>query len=77
MSDKDKKSLTSEPIIVEGSEKPNLDKLGRAYATGRRKTYAHVAICVKSKFGSSYKDLPDNDFEKVVEYIDFLKKNPS
>jgi len=38
MSDKDKKSLTSEPIIVEGSEKPNLDKLGRAYATGRRKT---------------------------------------
>ena len=42
-----------------------------------RNPYAHVAICVKSKFGSSYKDLPDNDFEKVVEYIDFLKKNPS
>jgi len=41
-----------------------------------RNPYAHVAICVKSKFGSSYKDLPDNDFEKVVEYIDFLKKNP-
>jgi len=42
-----------------------------------RNPYAHVAICVKSKFGSSYKDLPDNDFQKVVEYIDFLKKNPS
>ena len=42
-----------------------------------RNPYAHVAICVKSKFGCSYKDLPDNDFEKVVEYIDFLKKNPS
>ena len=41
-----------------------------------RNPYAHVAICVKSKFGSSYKDLSDNDFEKVVEYIDFLKKNP-
>jgi hypothetical protein len=40
-----------------------------------RNPYAHVAISVKSKFGSSYKDLPDNDFEKVVEYIDFLKKN--
>ena len=32
-----------------------------------RNPYAHVAICVKSKFGSSYKDLPDNDFQKVVE----------
>ena len=41
-----------------------------------RNPYAHVAICVKSKFGSSYKDLSDNDFQKVVEYIDFLKKNP-
>ena len=42
-----------------------------------RNPYAHVAICVKSKFGSSYKDLSDNDFQKVVEYIDFLKKNPN
>jgi len=42
-----------------------------------RNPYAHVAICVKSEFGSSYKDLPDNDFQKVVEYIDFLKKNPN
>ena len=30
----------------------------------------------KKNFGLSYKDLDDNDFEKVVEYIDFLKKNP-
>ena len=40
-----------------------------------RNSYAHVSLCVKKKFGLSYKDLDDNDFEKVVEYIDFLKKN--
>ena len=42
-----------------------------------RNPYAHVAICVKSKFEKSYKDIPDEKFEEVVEYIDHLKKNPS
>ena len=41
-----------------------------------RNPYAHVALCVKDKFGPSYKDIPDEDFNKVKEYIDFLKKNP-
>ena len=42
-----------------------------------RNPYAHVAICVKEKFENSYKDIPDEKFTEVVEYIDFLKKNPS
>ena len=42
-----------------------------------RNPYAHVALCVKDKFGLSYKDIPDEDFNKVKEYIDFLKKNPN
>ena len=42
-----------------------------------RNPYAHVAICVKSKFHNSYKDIDDNEFEEVVEYIDELKKNPN
>ena len=42
-----------------------------------RNPYAHVAICVKSKFEKSYKDIPDKKFTEVVEYIDHLKKNPS
>ena len=42
-----------------------------------RNPYAHVAICVKSKFNSNYKDIPDEKFESVLEYIEFLKKNPS
>ena len=42
-----------------------------------RNPYAHVAICVKSKFNQSYKDLEDEKFNEVVEYIEFLKNNPS
>ena len=42
-----------------------------------RNPYAHVAICVKSQFKDSYKDIEDEKFQKVVNYIEFLKKNPS
>ena len=42
-----------------------------------RNPYAHVAICVKSKFNQSYKDIDDNRFQEVLDYIEFLKKNPS
>ena len=42
-----------------------------------RNPYAHVALCIKNKFGLSYKDIPDEDYQKVIEYIDFLKKNPN
>ena len=42
-----------------------------------RNPYAHVAICVKEKFGNSYKDIPDEKFDDVVKYIEFLKQNPS
>ena len=42
-----------------------------------RNPYAHVAICVKSKFNASYKDIEDEKFEEVIKYIEFLKQNPS
>ena len=42
-----------------------------------RNPYAHVAICVKSKFNASYKDIEDEKFDEVVNYIEFLKQNPS
>ena len=42
-----------------------------------RNPYAHVAICVKEKFGNSYKDIPDEKFDEVVECIEFLKQNPN
>ena len=42
-----------------------------------RNPYAHVAICVKSKFNVSYKDIADEQYDEVVKYIEFLKENPS
>ena len=42
-----------------------------------RNPYAHVAICVKDHFDASYKDIPDEKFDEVVKYIEFLKQNPS
>ena len=36
-----------------------------------------VTVCVKEKFGNSYKDIPDAKYDEVVDYINFLKDNPS
>ena len=35
-----------------------------------RNPYAHVAICVKSKFQKSYKDIEDEKFQEVLDYIE-------
>ena len=42
-----------------------------------RNPYAHVALAVKDKFNTSYKDIEDNRFDEVVNYINYLKENPS
>ena len=42
-----------------------------------RNPYAHVAICVKNKFKKSYKDIEDRKLNQVIEYIEYLKKNPN
>ena len=42
-----------------------------------RNPYAHVALCVKEKFNASYKDIRDEKYNDVLEYIRYLKQNPS
>ena len=42
-----------------------------------RNPYAHVAICVKNKFGKSYKEIPDERTIDVLEFIDDLVENQS
>jgi hypothetical protein len=32
---------------------------------------------VKSKFNASYKDIPDEKYDDVIKYIEFLKQNPN
>ena len=41
-----------------------------------RNAYAHISLSIKENFNQSYKDIPDKEFEKVIEYIDYLLKNP-
>ena len=36
-----------------------------------RNSYAHVAICVRSKFEKSYKDIPDEKFTEVLNTLTF------
>ena len=40
-----------------------------------RNPYAHVALKVKNEFGSSYKDIPDEKINDVVNYLHSIKKN--
>ena len=42
-----------------------------------RNSYAHVALGVKNKFNNSYKNIEDQKFDEVKNYIEFLKQNPN
>ena len=39
-----------------------------------RNPYAHVALEVKNCFGMTYKDIPDEKYNEVLEYLEDLKK---
>ena len=41
-----------------------------------RNPYAHVALEVKNHFGMTYKDIPDEKFNDVADYLELLKSNP-
>jgi len=36
-----------------------------------------ITLCVKEKFKNSYKGIPNEQFDEVLKYIEFLKENPS
>ena len=44
---------------------------------GRRTPTLMLQFVVKDHFDASYKDIPDEKFDDVVKYIEFLKQNPS
>ena len=41
-----------------------------------RNPYAHVALEVKNYFGMTYKDIPDEKFNEVINYLEEIKFNP-
>ena len=41
-----------------------------------RNPYAHVALEVKIHFGMTYKDISDEKFNDVINYLEEIKSNP-
>ena len=39
-----------------------------------RNPYAHVALKVKTHFSCSYKDIADEKYKEVVDFLDWLKR---
>ena len=76
--------LKSKPIDLEVSNSPNVDKLGRAYATGRRKTsvsrvwvkYGKNQIIVNGKKSTDYfkRKILNTILEEPIEKTDNLDK---
>ena len=44
---------------------------------GGRNAYAHIALSIKEKYGCSYKDIPDDQYEEVIMFLENLRKNPN
>lgn len=40
-----------------------------------RNPYAHVALEIKTYFQMTYKDIPDEKYNDVVKYLEFLRQN--
>ena len=58
--------LTGDSLINKLQDHPN-------HPNGRN-PYAHVALKVKNKFGKSYKYLPDEKVNEVINYLNILKQ---
>ncbi len=76
--------VQSKPIELQASNSPNVDKLGRAYATGRRKTsvsrvwvkYGKNQITVNGKKSTDYfkRKILNTILEEPIEKTDNLEK---
>ena len=58
--------LTGDSLINKLPDHPN-------HPNGRN-PYAHIALKVKTKFGKSYKYLPDEKVNEVINYLNKLKQ---
>ena len=75
MNEENKKILWSE-ILKAGDFLKNKLPNHPNHPKGRN-PYAHVAIEIKNKFNQSYKDLSDDKFDEVKNFIEFIKNNPN
>jgi hypothetical protein len=57
---------TGDALVGKLPEHPNHPK--------GRNAYAHVALKVKNHFGFSYKDIADEKYQEVVDFLILLKR---
>ena len=55
-----------QPLLKQSSFHPN-----------GRNAYAHLALSIKKKYGCSYKDIPDEKYEDVILFLEYLYKYPN
>ena len=72
--DNRKKILNKVQII--GYEIQSLLKPSPFHPRGRNE-YAHIALSIKDKYGCSYKDIPDDQYEEVILFLENLSKSPN
>ena len=41
-----------------------------------RNPYAHISLEIKNKYGCSYRDIPDDQLNELIKFINYLGKNP-
>ena len=75
MNSENKKILWSEILLAGDSLKNKLPSHPN-HPKGRN-PYAHVALEIKNRFQNSYKDLQDEKFQEIMDYIKIIKNNPS
>ena len=75
MTPKNKNKLWSEILLAGDFLKDKLPNHPN-HPKGRN-SYAHVALEIKNKFKMSYKDLPDDQYDNVLDFLNILKKNPN
>ena len=66
--------IIRENIATAGAELEG--KLPPSPHHARRNPYAHLYKCIKNKMGKSYKECNDDDFEQIIELIDYCRQNP-
>ena len=67
MTPKNKNKLWSEILLAGDFLKDKLPN--HPNHTKGRNSYAHVALEIKNKFKMSYKDLPDDQYDNVLDFL--------
>lgn len=75
MNEENKKIIWSE-ILKAGDELKNTLPDHPNHPNGRN-PYAHIALEIKNKYKSSYKDLDDDKINEIRKFIEFVKSNPN